>query len=203
MSENTAGGATDVGPTVGGVLLAAGSSSRFEHGNKLLAEVDGEPIVRHAARSLLGSSLADVVVIVGYQAEAVRAALEGLDLSFRVNEDYADGQSTSVARGVAVARERGWDAVVFGLGDMPWVEPATVDALLSAYADDVGPVLAPAYEGRRGNPTLFDARYFDALAAVSGDKGGREILEAEGQFLSVDDRGVLRDVDRTEDLDAK
>lgn len=191
----------DGGPVVGGVLLAAGTGTRFEGGNKLLAEVEGGPIVRRAAVTLVSSSLGPVTAVLGHEADAVADALDGLDLSTRYNEDYADGQSTSVAVGVDAAREEGWDAAVFALGDMPFVDPATVETLLSAYADGEGTVLAPAYEGTRGNPVLFDSEHFDALADVTGDRGGRDIIEDVGTLVPVEDPGVRTDVDRVGDLE--
>jgi len=196
--HETAG--TDHGKAVGGVLLAAGQSTRFEDGNKLLAEVDGRPVVRRAAETLLATDLRGPVVVLGHDDARVRAALDGLDVECRVNEDYADGQHTSVAVGVAAARERDWDAVVFALGDMPAVEPGTVDELVRAYREGTGTVLAPAHDGMRGNPVLFDRSHFEALAGVTGDRGGREIVEAQGTLVPVEDSGVLRDVDRVEDL---
>ncbi|MFB6298003.1 MAG: NTP transferase domain-containing protein [Salinirussus sp.] len=187
--------------SVGGVLLAAGMGTRFEAGNKLLAAVDGVPIVRRAARSLVVSSVAGVTAVVGHDAEAVRGALAGLDLSIRHNPDYERGQSTSVGTGVEAARQRGWDACLFALGDMPAVSPATVDTLVGAYREGRGTVLAPAYDGMRGNPVLFDGRHYGELTAVTGDRGGRAIIEEQGTLVPVDDPGVRRDVDRTEDLD--
>jgi molybdenum cofactor cytidylyltransferase len=190
--------------TVGGILLAAGESRRFEAGNKLLAEIDGVPLVRHAAETLLATDLAGPVVVLGYEAAAVREVLEGIessDLAFRVNEDYAAGQSTSVAAGVAAARAREWDAAVFALGDMPAVDPHSIERVVAAYREGAGTVVAPVHEGTRGNPVLFDRRRFDALASVSGDRGGRELVEAEGTLVDVDDPGVRRDVDRVADLD--
>lgn len=188
---------------VGGVVLAAGRGERFEDGNKLLAHVEDEPLVRHSVRSLLDSELAEVVVIVGHEAEAVRRALAGLDVTFQHNEDYAEGQSTSVRAGVEVARERGWDAIVFTLGDMPFVRPGTVDALREAYASGTGTIVAASYEGERGNPVLFDAEHYDALAAVTGDRGGRRLIEEEEHSVLVEtaDPGVVRDVDYEGDLE--
>lgn len=191
---------TDGGGTVGGVLLAAGMGTRFEGGNKLLAEVDGEPIVRHAAGAIVASSVAETVAVLGYQADAVEDALDGLGVAVCHNADYGAGQSTSVAVGVGAARERGWDAAVFALGDMPFVDPSTVDTLVRAYVDGLGPVLAPEYGGERGNPVLFDSQYFDALGDVSGDRGGRNIVETSGTLVPVDDPGVRRDVDTKNDL---
>ena len=186
--------------TVGGVLLAAGMGTRFAGGNKLLVELGGEPIVRRAARTLLGASLGEVVAVLGHDAEAVESALAGLDVAIRHNEDYADGQSSSVAVGVAAARERDWDAALFALGDMPAVDSGTVETLLGAYRAGAGSVVAPAHEGTRGNPVLFDSQHFDALADVTGDRGGRDIVDAVGTLVAVDDPGVREDIDRRCDL---
>lgn len=188
--------------TVGGVLLAAGHSTRFGEENKLLAQLDGEPLVRRAARSLLSASLAGVVVVLGHQAGAVADALEGLDVETRLNPDHDEGQSTSVRTGVAAARERGWDAAVFALGDMPVVDPASIDSLVSAYRERDETAVAPSYEGVRGNPVLFDREHFDALSSVRGDRGGREIVERVGTLVPVDDPGVRTDVDRQSDLES-
>jgi molybdenum cofactor cytidylyltransferase len=187
---------------VGGILLAAGHSTRFGEENKLLAELDGEPLVRRAARSLLSAELGGVVAVLGHQAGTVRDALEGLDVDTRLNPDHEEGQSTSVRTGVEAARERGWDAAVFGLGDMPSVDPASIDTLVSVYRERDETAIAPAYEGVRGNPVLFDREHFDALSSVRGDRGGREIVERVGTLVGVDDPGVRTDIDRQSDLDA-
>lgn len=189
---------------IGGVLLAAGRSRRFGEENKLLATLEGDPLVVHAARTLLAATLTNVVVIVGYEAERVRAALEDetLDVTVRYNADYVDGQSTSVRVGAEAADELGWDAAVFALGDMPWVDPETVDRLSAAYRAGAGSILAPSIDGHRGNPVLFGAAHFDALTRVSGDRGGRCLLEThdDATLVPVEDPGVRRDVDERSDL---
>jgi molybdenum cofactor cytidylyltransferase len=188
---------------VGGVLLAAGRSTRFEGGNKLLAEVDGVPVVRRAAETLCRSAVDEVAVVVGHEAGRVEAALDGLDVSVLRNESYDEGQSTSVGTGVEVARRDGWDAVVFALGDMPFVRPGTVDALRTAYEAGDGTIAAAAYEGKRGNPVLFGAEHYDALSAVTGDRGGRRLIEEheDAALVETDDPGVVSDVDDEADLD--
>lgn len=200
--EGTDDGSGTPDRCVGGVLLAAGRSTRFDAGNKLLATVDGTPIVCQSATTLLDSRLDEVVVVVGHQADAVCDALDGVEVTMRRNGAYSTGQSTSVREGVSAARDRGWDAVVFALGDMPFVSPATVNALLDTYAAGEGSVVAAAYEGKRGNPVLFDAVHFDSLAEVSGDRGGRRVVEESSDVVCVDigDPGTTRDVDYEADL---
>ncbi|MDS0477273.1 nucleotidyltransferase family protein [Natrinema sp. 1APR25-10V2] len=188
---------------IGGVILAAGKGTRFEGGNKLLADVDGTPIVRRAAETLCRSSVDDIVAVVGHEADRVTAALADLEFSIRYNENYAAGQSATVRVGVDAARDAGWDATVFMLGDMPFVRPQTVDTLRTVYARGGGSIVAPTYEGQRGNPVLFGRQHYDALSTVSGDRGGRDLIEnhEDTAFVDVDDPGVTRDIDSKADLE--
>lgn len=187
---------------VGCVLLAAGLGTRFADGNKLLHEIDDTPIVRRAVQPFL-AVLDDIVVVVGHDAPAVRSALDGLDVTFVMNEEYEHGQSTSLHCGVVVARNRGWDAILFGLGDMPFVDVESVQRLLSVHTGSSYSILAAAYEGTRGNPTLFDAVHYDALSAIEGDQGGRQlIVESDSAVLvETNDPGVLRDVDTVSEIE--
>jgi molybdenum cofactor cytidylyltransferase len=194
---------------VAAVLLAAGTSSRFGDANKLLADVEPDgsgddqqetPMVRRSAQTLVAAGLHSVVVVLGYEAERVRGALEGLDVSFAENPNYEAGQASSVREGVRALGDV--DAVVFALGDMPYVDPASVAALVAAYEDGVGTALAAGYEGARGNPVLFDETHFPALADSDGDTGGKQaLLDADdAAVVETGDPGVRRDVDRPEEF---
>jgi len=186
---------------VHGVVLAAGQSTRYGRENKLLDALDGTPLVAHAVETAVGSAVDGVTVVVGHEADAVRTALGEFDVAVRTNEAYAAGQSTSLACGVDAARERDAGGVVVLLGDMPHVSVGTVDLLCAAYAGSAYDALAAAFEGKRGNPVLFDGAYFDALADVEGDVGGREILLERADAVAVEtgDPGVLQDIDRPAD----
>ncbi len=183
--------------TVAGVLLAGGLSSRFEGGNKLLADVGGRPVVYNAAATL-ADSLDDVTVVLGHEAGRVREALSDLDVAFTVNDAYAEGQATSVRAGVEAAPDT--DALVLALGDMPFVLPRSIRMLVDAYRAGEGTALAAAYKGQRGNPALFDANRWDALVGAEGDTGGRSLLLSEGVLVETGDPGVRTDIDSREDL---
>lgn len=186
---------------VAGVLLAAGTSSRYGDSNKLLEPVDCEPMVRRSARTLLEAGLEPVVVVLGHEADRVREALDGLDLDLVENPGYGEGQATSVEVGVE-ALPANLDAAVFALGDMPWTAGESVRRLVEAYNAEAGTALAAAVDGERGNPVLWDARHFDDLADQSGDVGGRDLLLAteSAALVETGDPGVSRDVDRPSDL---
>lgn len=200
MSESHGGAGS--GPRVGAILLAAGQGSRFEGENKLLAPVDGEPIIRHAAATVRVSDIDEITAIVGHDADAVRGALGDLPLSVRSNPDYATGQSTSVREGVRVARKQGWDGTLFALGDMPFISPASIDTLVDRFVTSAATIIAPTYDGTRGNPVVFDQTHYETLADVTGDIGGRQLVEnhPETVLLEIDDPGVVQDIDTVDDL---
>jgi len=189
-------------PTVVGVVLAAGTSSRFGETNKLLAEWADAPLVSHAVDTLMQSVVDEVVVVVGDDAERVRAAISDFEVTVVHNDGYAAGQATSVCRGITAARNHRADAVVFALGDRPTVHADSINALVDAYRAGVGDALAAACDGDRGNPVLFNQQHFEALADTTGDTGGREILlAADGAALvETGDHGVLVDVDSPDDM---
>ena len=161
---------------IAGIVLAAGRSSRLGRPKQLLP-VHGEPLIRHTLRRVLASSLDQVILVIGHEAEEVRAAVAGLPAECIFNPDAAAGQSTSVRTGLA-ALSPDVESAVFILGDQPGVDPKVIDALIDAWRASRAPVVAPRYEDRMGNPVLFDRRVFPELALLEGDTGARPVVRA-------------------------
>jgi molybdenum cofactor cytidylyltransferase len=185
-----------------GILLAAGASRRFGS-QKLLASVDGRPLVRFTVERLLATALDDIVVVLGSDATAVGAALGGLDVRTVTNAQYAAGMSTSLRAGLAALPEAA-DAVLVALADQPGVGAQIVDRLLARYRAARTAIVAPVYRGGvRGNPVLFDRAVFDELRAVTGDEGGRSIIARDpGRVALVDfDIEMPADIDVPRDVD--
>jgi molybdenum cofactor cytidylyltransferase len=183
------------------VLLAAGTSSRFGDRNKLLQQLGGRAVVARAATTLVDSVVDERVAVVGHEAERVRAALDGLPIKVVRNRRYAEGQSTSVRAGIRAAEGLGAAAVVIALGDMPLVEPETVTGLVERFRRTTPPAVVPVHEGRRGMPVVFAAERFPALRSVTGDVGGRALLESgDPARVPVPDPGIHVDVDTPDAL---
>jgi molybdenum cofactor cytidylyltransferase len=196
---------------VAAVVLAAGESRRFGRLKQLLPWGKGT-LLTHAVDVALASRARPVVVVLGCQADACRAALEdpstgsGRRRPMRVvvNPHWAQGQSTSVRAGLAALPEN-VSAVLFHLADQPGVTSAVIDALLERHAATLAPVVWPEYEGRRGNPVLFDRVAFPALRELTGDVGGKPLLMAYARSgaverVAVEEPGILLDVDVPGDL---
>ena len=195
---------------IGGVLLAAGMSRRMGDENKLLAEIDGAPMVRHVAEAMVKGGIRELVVVTGHEADAVTAALldleaPGMVLRFVHNADFVGGQAGSVATGVS-ALANDLSGALIALGDMPFVSADLVAEMIqdhSGLGDHEMRISFPVYEGRRGNPVLWGRGFFEALAGLSGDIGGRRILAenpAAVNSISWTDDSIHNDIDTGDDL---
>lgn len=170
-------------PVVAAVLLAAGSSRRMGGRDKLLEPVAGEPLLTRVATRLAGSSVDEVVVVLRPD-DPRRAALAGLGLRVVENPRAAEGMGASLACGVAAIRGDA-DAVLVALADMPDLGPGDYDRLIAAFdpAEGRAIVRATAAAGRPGHPVLFGARFFEALRALSGDRGARAVIDQDPDFV--------------------
>lgn len=189
---------------VAAVVLAAGHSARMGT-NKLLVELGGEPLVRHAVTAARASVATDVIVVTGTDADRVRAALAGLAVRFVHNPDHATGMASSLRVGVTAAA--GARAALICLGDMPKITAAHLDALIGAFstADDDRAIIVPTFEGKRGNPVVWGRAHFGSIAELIGDVGARALIErhlAEVRMVALDDAAVLVDVDTPDALAA-
>jgi molybdenum cofactor cytidylyltransferase len=185
---------------VAGIVLAAGTSSRFGEANKLLALKGGKPMIEAVADAALAAGLDPVVVVTGHDAADIERALRGRDVVMVYNPGYQEGQSTSLAAGIRALPADCFAAMIL-LGDMPDI-PAPVLAGLAETVRDTDDIVAPRYKGKRGNPVTWGRDHFDCLLDLRGDEGARSLLrKKEVTFVDVDEPGVLRDYDRPGDLD--
>jgi molybdenum cofactor cytidylyltransferase len=187
------------------IILAAGRSTRMGGPNKLLAELDGKPLVRIVTEQALASKAKDVIVVTGHQAAMVEAALKGLDVKFVRNPSFAEGLASSVKAGVAaVAGEA--DGAVVCLGDMPMISAQLIDHLIEAFSPDRGNLITvPVSDGRRGNPVLWSRRFFNELMTLDGDVGARHLIAKHGEAVAevpVKGHAAFLDIDTPQALEA-
>ena len=183
---------------VTGILLAAGSSRRMGERNKLLLSWEGGTIVEAVADALLDGGCEEVVAVLGHDRVAVACTLAGRPLRSVVNHDYWEGLSSSIRAGVTAARD-GTAGFLIALGDMPRLQPQTVNTLIAAFAGATREVIViPTFEGRRGNPVVFSHAYTEKLQQLSGDTGAKSLIVEHASRVvevAVVDEGVLMDVD--------
>ena len=184
------------------VILAAGKGSRF-HSNqyKLLTPVEGTPMILRTLEPVLQTGFDEVVVIIGAHADEMQKTLQNYPARIVENPDWEKGQSTSLTAGVRAIQHTS-DRVCLLLGDQPFLKAETLRDLLAESDKFPEQIIVPFYNGKRGNPIVVPAKYYDLLLELTqGDMGGKKLLQTVGyHILNVDDAGIIRDIDTVEEL---
>jgi len=186
---------------IAAIVLAAGTSTRMGRQKLMLPMADGRPLVRVAVEQVLGAGVDDTVVVLGGDAEAVSLALAPLPVRTVVNPHYAEGQSTSLAAGIAACAP-GSEAAVVLLGDQPGIREDHVRALATVFEDTGAEILRLRFRDGPG-PTLLARAVWSELEAIAGDVGARALSDADPgrvRWIAVDEDAPA-DVDAPEDLE--
>ena len=185
---------------VGGLLLAAGSSTRMGK-NKMLMEIHGETVLRRAAKTAVAASLDPVIVVTGHESKQAELQLDGLDCLTAFNVDHETGIQSSVQVGVdALPDDVG--AVLIMLADMPFVTTKMLCALVALYRTTDAPLIISRYGGEvQAPPMLYDRKLFGELR-VMRRRCGREVVqrhrnEAKALAWPIE---ALADIDTPNDL---
>lgn len=186
-------------PAHGAILLAAGASQRLGRAKQLI-EIDGEPLLRRAARALLATEPLDCVVVLGHEAERLRETLEGLPLRTAIAADHASGMSASLRAGVAALDAR-CEGALIALTDQPALRVDHLLALCEAWRATPRRAAASAYADVLGVPALLPRAWFDEIARLRGDVGARELLRVR-DVIAVAAPALARDLDTPADFDA-
>ena len=187
---------------VAGVVLAAGASRRMGPGrNKMLLELEGEPLVRRAVRRALTAGLSPVVVVLGHEADRARAVLADLPVEIALNPNFTGPTSTSLHAGLD-RLGRDVDAAVVLLGDMVHVSEAALAELVSRARTSDAPLVVSRYGDVTAPPLLFRRLLFGELRAWTGEGCGKAVVQAHQHEALYVDRGpeMLEDVDTPEDF---
>ena len=190
------------------IILAAGSSSRMGGGrHKLLLPLADRPVLAHVIDATLQSKARPVIIVLGHQAAQVRERIAPFITHSAIthveNPDYLQGMSTSLRAGLTYLQSMQSDtsqpsdtvdSALVLLGDQPLITARIIDALIDMRRATRASIVAPIYNGKRGNPVLFAANLFSELLQVSGDEGGRTVVERHRQEVATVELGDAMDV---------
>lgn len=186
---------------IAGVVLAAGSSRRMGR-NKLLLELEGEPLVRRVAGRAAAAGLDPILVVLGHEAARVEAALADLPHQAIENPDHERGVNASLRLGLSRVPSAARAAVVL-LGDMPYVTTSMIRELVGCYEREAPRLVVSRYGEVSAPPTLYDASLFDEFTQLEGEGCGKQVVRrhwSEAAFLSWPEQ-ALADLDHPEDYE--
>jgi molybdenum cofactor cytidylyltransferase len=188
---------------VGGIILAAGRSTRMGTPKALLLAPDGLTFVARLIRTLIRGGI-DAPLVVGRSDDAaLQSEVESAGARLVINPDADEGgQLSSLLAGLRKADRPGVRGLMVIPVDAPMVMPDTVARLIAVFSDTSGGIIRARYQGRNGHPVIFSRSLFDELRHASPDAGAKAVLRAHQDDIinvDVDDPGVVADIDTPAD----
>ncbi|MBC8220489.1 MAG: nucleotidyltransferase family protein [Proteobacteria bacterium] len=189
---------------ISSIILAAGESRRMGTQNKLLLQIGSEVLIRKFVESVCASAADAVLVVLGHEAEKIKAVLQDQTVRFVNNTCFEEGMTTSIQSGVKAASTESTGLMIC-LADLPFAETSDFNRLIQAFTDfrrtESSLIIVPVFQGQRGNPVLFSAEFRDKILTHKGE-GCREIVRQYPQSVrevSMENDNLLRDIDTPED----
>jgi len=193
------------GGVIPAIVLAAGQSTRMGRSKPNLP-LGRDTFLTHLVRTLLDAGIDDVVVVLGYEMEAVLQTFggSGLPARFVENTGYASGQFSSLLAGLQVVDRPGVVATLVTLVDVPFVSADTVRAVVERYHQTRAQVVRPTRGQQHGHPLLVDRSMFDLIRRADPTEGAKAIVRAHATSdgdIEIDDDGAFTDIDTLEDYE--
>ena len=183
------------------LVLAAGLSRRYGR-SKLLEELSGTPLLRHALSAAQAACPGKVVLVTGHASEDIVNAASGLADEIVLNREYRNGIGSSIAKSVSHLTEDA-AAVIIMLADQPLVTAAHIGQIIEKWGNDPDAIVATRFSGLDGPPVLFGERYFGELSELTGDAGAKQVLRAHPNAVrTVGFEQAAIDIDTPDDLKA-
>ena len=188
---------------ISSILLAAGLSKRMNGENKLTKNIQGTPLINHAVKNILASSINELIIVLGYQKEIIEKLIDDHEkIKFIFNKDFESGMASSIKVGIKHLSDNS-EAFFICLADMPMVSSNIYDFLIKS--KNQKDILVPTYKGQQGNPILFNKSMKEKIMSIDGDAGAKKILELNKDKilnLEINDQGVAMGFNTQIDFDS-
>lgn len=193
---------------VAAILLAAGESRRMGPENKLFLEVQGEPMILRAIRSLLTAGVDQLIVVLNPENNEQLESFSLHGVVRAVNPEYLKGMTTSIQKGVSVCGED-IDGYMICMSDQPFLDAAEYDHLLDEFRavreKDAMTIAVPFFQGKKGNPVIFSSAYREAILSHQEMEGCKDIITENREHVypvEMPTSAIHRDIDTPEDYRA-
>ena len=184
---------------IGVILLAAGSSSRMGEPKQLL-KIRDESLVRLLTKQATGSLGNTTVVVVGHNAEEVKASIKDLPVEVVLNSHPENGMGSSIKLGISFLKENNFSAGLIITCDQPLLTSSHINKLIAAYQEKQNPIVASSYSNSIGVPALFDKKIFEQLLMIDDQQGAKKVLlERRSELFEIEFPEGNIDLDTPED----
>jgi len=187
------------------VILSAGESSRMGR-PKALLPIDGVRFIERIVATLKSTRVDEIITVLGHNAEEMRQKVSDLPVKIVVNQDYKQGQLSSLIAAIrsieSGENHHRVDAILVHLVDHPYINVDLVNLMIDRFYETKPLIVVPRYRGRRGHPVIFSRALFAELLAAPLDQGAKTVVHAHrDQTLEIDtdDAGVTVDIDTPEE----
>ena len=191
---------------ISAILLAAGTSTRMAGENKLSKEINGIPLINYSIKSILSSSIDELVIVVGHEKEIIKNCIDvNKKVKIIFNSDYENGIASSIKFGLRNMSNK-TEAFFICLADMPMISQNIYNKLIKSRSNYnkkfstkyKKEIIIPTYEEQYGNPVLFSKFMKEKIMKVKGDNGAKEIIQLnKDKILNIpfNQDGILLDFD--------
>lgn len=186
---------------IGAIILAAGNSSRFGDENKLLAKFGEKTVIETTINNIAKLFKKDEITIVLRNKSQLPNFLKFLPYKLTIVSKENFGISDSIKQGLNNFITK--DGVIICLGDMPGVSASTYSKIRNSLIEQEDKIIVPLYKGKKGNPIGIPRKFYGKLKKISGDEGFKQLfsqLKKNINFIEIDDRYILKDIDTKKDL---
>jgi len=184
-----------------GVVLSAGESSRMGQ-PKALLPIDGQTFIERIVQALKSGGVERIVVVLGFNADALRRKIEHLPVEIVVNSDFQRGQLSSLQAALRhLASDQDCDGILVHLVDHPYIDPDLVRLMLQRFADTQKMIVVPSHQGKRGHPVIFSRALFKELLDAPMEQGAKAVVNARRDAtleIDTEDVGITLDIDTPE-----
>jgi molybdenum cofactor cytidylyltransferase len=184
------------------IVLAAGKSTRMKK-NKLLLKINGDTLIEHVVKAAKGSSVDEVVVVLGYEATKIKKHLAKVECRLAVNENYMKGQSESVKVGFSAVSSNA-EAVMILPADVALIDPESIDRVVEEYRRSKSRIVIASHQQQSGHPILLDRTLFPEVSKIDEDTQGLKAVinrhRTEIKYVEIGTENVLIDIDTREEF---
>jgi molybdenum cofactor cytidylyltransferase len=168
---------------------------------KLLLLAGGQAIIEKVVYNFLHSNVDEVIVVLGHHWKEVASLIKDKPIKVVINNDYVKGMSSSITKGLSSLNPE-TDAFFIVLGDQPLIEKDLINTIIKSFEENNKGIIVPTFQGEKGHPVLFSAKYKNEFSILTGDEGGKRIISLHKEDIlevEIDTDAILIDMDEEKD----